>query len=116
MSCAEVARLLGDAPRKVQLWVRRFEEQGLTGLLEDERRGRPSRLSEAQLKELQEILRRSAADVGMTASLWDGKLTRKLCLHNRYFPELEMIVQSVERNLCLWRGGDDTLRRSCATT
>ena len=73
MSCGEVARLLGDAPRTVQLWVRCFEERGLTGLVEDERPGRPSRLSEAQLDELQRVLRGSPADVGMAASLWDGK-------------------------------------------
>ena len=46
--------------------------------------------------------------------LW--KLVRRLCLHNRYFPELEMIVQSVERHFGLWRDGDDTLRRLCAIT
>ena len=68
-----MARLLGDAPRTVQLWVRRFEDQRLTGLVEDERPGRPSRLSEAQLKELQEILNGSTADVGMAGGRWDGK-------------------------------------------
>ena len=28
MTCPEVARLLGDAPRSVEYWVHRFEEQG----------------------------------------------------------------------------------------
>ena len=31
MSALEVAQLLGDAPRTVQSWVRRFEEKGLAG-------------------------------------------------------------------------------------
>ena len=39
MRCPEVARLLGDAPRSVEYWVRRFERQGLAGLAEGERSG-----------------------------------------------------------------------------
>lgn len=42
------------------------------------------------------------------------KLTRRMSLHNRYFPELEGIVESVEECFNLWTSGDDTLRRLCA--
>src|ERR1035438_3430072 len=34
-TCPEVSRLLGDAPRTVENWVRRFEAQGLAGTLWD---------------------------------------------------------------------------------
>jgi len=44
MTCPEVARLLGDAPRSVENWVHRFDQEGLSGLTEGERSGRPSRL------------------------------------------------------------------------
>lgn len=37
MTCPEVAGLLGDAPRTVEYWVRRFEQDGLAGLTEGER-------------------------------------------------------------------------------
>src|SRR5438270_771896 len=57
MTCPEVARLLGDAPRSVEYWVHRFEQQGLGGLAEGERSGRPSRLSEKQSKEINRVLR-----------------------------------------------------------
>ena len=40
LTCPQVAAMLGDAPRTVEYWVRRFEEQGLAGLLEGERSGR----------------------------------------------------------------------------
>lgn len=73
MSCRQVARLLGDAPRTVQLWVHRFETGGLVGLLEGERPGRPSRLAEQQMHELGRVLRGSPADVRMGTHLWDGK-------------------------------------------
>ena len=41
MNCPEVGRFLGDAPRTVEYWVRRFEARGLAGLVEGERSGRP---------------------------------------------------------------------------
>src|SRR5579872_3304748 len=53
MTCPEVARLLGDAPRAVEYWVRHFEERGLAGLVEGARSGRPKRLSAARLQEVE---------------------------------------------------------------
>ena len=73
MTCPEVARLLGDAPRSVEYWVHRFEQQGLGGLAEGERSGRPSRLSEKQSKEINRVLRERPSDAGMRVNLWDGK-------------------------------------------
>ena len=73
MTCPEVARLLGDAPRSVEYWVHRFEQQGWGGLAEGERSGRPSRLSEKQSKEINRVLRERPSDAGMRVNLWDGK-------------------------------------------
>jgi transposase len=73
MSGLEVARLLGDAPRTVQYWVRRFEQDGLAGLLEGERPGRPRRLTERQLQQVNAALRRSPEECGLSGNLWDGK-------------------------------------------
>lgn len=42
------------------------------------------------------------------------KLTRRLCLHNRYFPTLEAVIQAVERTLARWQLGNPILRRLCA--
>src|SRR6185312_6557099 len=57
LTCPEVGSLLGDAPRTVEYWVRRFEEQGLEGLTEGQRPGRPPRLNAAQMREVNRILR-----------------------------------------------------------
>ena len=54
-------------------WVRRFEAQGLGGLTEGPRSGRPQRLSEAQLREVDAALRQTPRDWGLTGTLWDGK-------------------------------------------
>jgi transposase len=73
MTCPEVARLLGDAPRSVEYWVHRFQQQGLAGLTEGERSGRPSRLNEKQIKEINRVLRQKPSEAGMRVNLWDGK-------------------------------------------
>ena len=74
MTCPEVARLLGDAPRTVEYWVHTFEEIGLAGLLEGERSGRPRRLSDRQIQEVNAVLRRMPREVGLGGNLWDGKM------------------------------------------
>lgn len=42
------------------------------------------------------------------------KLTRRLCTHNRYFPELIDIVTAVSGQFELWSKPNDQLRRLCA--
>src|ERR1700676_5624764 len=64
MTCPEVARLLGDAPRSVEYWVQGFEAKGLAGLQEGERAGRPRRLDEKQLREINGALRRMPREMG----------------------------------------------------
>jgi transposase len=73
MTCPEVARMLGDAPRSVEYWVHRYRRQGLGGLTEGERSGRPRRLSEKQIEEIGRAIRNKPSDAGMRANLWDGK-------------------------------------------
>jgi transposase len=73
MTCPEVAKLLGDAPRSAEYWLRRFEEKGLAGLQEGERGGRPRRLSEKQLQQVNVALRQMPRGSGLGGNLWDGK-------------------------------------------
>lgn len=42
------------------------------------------------------------------------KLTRKLCVHNRYFPTLEDLISAVGNQFTLWAKPNDALRRLCA--
>jgi len=73
VTCPEAAALLGDAPRTVQYWVRRFEEEGFAGLADADKPGRPKKLSEKQLSEISKAVRGSPRDFGMTTNIWDGK-------------------------------------------
>ncbi|MFI5418464.1 MAG: helix-turn-helix domain-containing protein [Candidatus Lutacidiplasmatales archaeon] len=49
MTAPEASRMLGDTPRTVLYWVRRFGEEGLSGLAEEDRPGRPRKLPETQM-------------------------------------------------------------------
>lgn len=44
------------------------------------------------------------------------KLTRRLCLHNRYFGFLDGVVEAVEEQFAEWAKPNETLRRLCAIT
>src|SRR5258708_1165043 len=56
----------------VYYWSR-YEREGLGGLTEGERSGRPGRLSEKQIQEINRVLRATPSDAGMRVNLWDGK-------------------------------------------
>ena len=42
------------------------------------------------------------------------KLTRRLCLHNRYFERLDTVITAVEAQFASWTKRNNTLRRLCA--
>ena len=73
MSGGQVAQLLGDAPRTVAYWVRRFEQEGLAGLVDGERSGRPRRLNQEQVRQIDVALRQTPRDFGLIGNVWDGK-------------------------------------------
>ena len=44
------------------------------------------------------------------------KLTRRLCLHNVYFPKLDQVCISAERQFDQWSAGSNALKKLCAIT
>lgn len=73
MTAPEVAQLMGDGKRTVEYWVERFNQDGLAGLTEGDRPGRPQRLDADQLDQVAKVLRASPRNLGLNANLWDGK-------------------------------------------
>jgi transposase len=53
-------------------------------------------------------------DLNPIERVW--KLTRRLCLHNRYFSTLEEVVIAVEEQFSAWAGPNDALRRLCTVS
>lgn len=72
MTCPRVAQLLGDSHHTVVNWVRRFETEGLAGLAEGQRPGRPSRLSDQQMARVEAALRDSPETFRLRTQMWDG--------------------------------------------
>lgn len=72
LSCCGVAKMLGDAPRTVEYWVRRFEDRGFSGLMDGERPGRPPRLQKEHLAIIGDALRKDPREFGLCGP-WDGK-------------------------------------------
>ncbi len=75
-SAREAAELFGDAPRTVAYWVQRFKADGLAGLQEGARTGRPPTVSGAALAWVGRDLRRAPRACGYGQNLWDGPLLR----------------------------------------
>ncbi|WP_321471895.1 helix-turn-helix domain-containing protein [uncultured Paludibaculum sp.] len=74
MSCRQAAAILGDSPRAVEYWVRNFERNGLAGLRDGSRPGRPPRLTDDQMKLIGRALRRPPHSSGRSVGAWDGKV------------------------------------------
>lgn len=50
-------------------------------------------------------------DLNPIERVW--KLTRRLCLHNCYFPTLADVVAAVERRFAYWEQPNESLRKLC---
>jgi transposase len=53
-------------------------------------------------------------DLNPIERVW--KLVRRMCLHNCYFPKLELVTESVEAVFSKWVSNSDALRKLCAIT
>jgi transposase len=105
MSAPEVGRLLGDSPRTVQYWVDQFEREGLSGLVDKDKTGRPGRLGEREIVVINKVLREPPSVVGFQSNLWDGK-TLSAFIDKRFGIELK--VRQCQR---LFRQLDFRLRK-----
>lgn len=73
-SSYEAARIYGHSARSVQSWVKKLISEGLYGLWDKERPGRPRRLSKKEEQRLRDEIRRSPRELGYEQNLWDGPL------------------------------------------
>jgi transposase len=53
-------------------------------------------------------------DLNPIERVW--KLTRRLCLHNVYFPKLDQVRETAERQFDQWSGGSSTLNQAGITS
>jgi transposase len=75
---SEVARAVGVHRQSVSRWARELGESGMRGLRKAGRTGRPSKLSPAQLRELERALKRGPEAFGFAGGLWTAARVRDL--------------------------------------
>jgi putative transposase len=81
-TCSEVARLYGDSARSVAYWVKRFEAAGVSGLEEEQRSGRPSRLTPAQMNTVRAFAtKRSQSGKPTTGKALSSFINQKFGIH-----------------------------------
>jgi len=78
VSQSEVARRLGVHRQSVIRWVRQLAQSGRRGLKQAGRAGRKTRLSGAQLKQIEQALQRGPEAAGYTTGLWTTSRVREL--------------------------------------
>ena len=69
---SQIARLFAVSRWSVVKWIQRVNEQGVSGLEEKERSGRPCRLDPNVQQELEKALEREPREFGLKRNRWDG--------------------------------------------
>jgi len=67
----EIANTLKVHRSKVSLWLCHWQRDGVDGLLETQRSGRPSELSDRQRQELEDILDSGPVAYGFNSGIWN---------------------------------------------
>lgn len=94
MTCRQVAAVFGDSLRVLEYWVRDFERDGLAGLLECRRLGRPRRLTDEHLQIIGKVLQEPPSKAGLAARVWDGKT---LCAYVRREFSVNLGIRQCQR-------------------
>jgi transposase len=81
VSQSEVARRMGVHRQSVIRWARQLAQSGRTGLRKAGRAGRKPRLSAAQLKQIEQALKRGPETLGYASGLWTAGRVRELIEH-----------------------------------
>jgi transposase len=81
LSCSEAGRVYGDSARSVAYWMKRYEQNGISGLEEEQRSGRPSKLTAAQLKVVEKFVQKNSQNhEGPLAAALQSFIKRKFAI------------------------------------
>jgi len=94
--CCQVAEWFGVHQRTVERWVHYFKEYGIEGLKDEQKTGRPTKVRDDQLKQLQHDILFKPSELKYIENKWSGKLL-KTHLKQRY--GIEMSVRQCQRLL-----------------
>jgi transposase len=73
-----ISGVLGVHRSNVSLWLRHWQEEGLAGVLENPRSGRPSRLDPEQRQHLDELIDSGPIAYGFLSGVWTAPMVTRL--------------------------------------
>ena len=73
---SEIAKTLKVSSSQVSLWLKTYEEQGVEGLYEGKRSGRPCRLTDIQKLLLCDIIDSGPVAYGLLTGVWTSPIIR----------------------------------------
>ena len=95
-SCISAAKLFNDSPRAILNWMKRVNRSGDIESLKDQPgKGRKTKLTGKQLKQIQKVLQQAPINLGMTNDKWNGKTLSEYVTN-------EMGVQMQDRQCQRW--------------
>ena len=68
---------------RMNTWLKKYEVEGVKGILEGKRSGRPPKMTKKQRQWLREALKRKPSNLGFFAKRWDWKILDQL-LKNKW--------------------------------
>ncbi len=77
-SSGQIAQALGSPRSAVSKWLKTYEEQGVDGLMEGRRTGRPSRLTDLQKILICDIIDSGPVAYGSLSGVWTSKLISEI--------------------------------------
>jgi len=95
-SCYKVAEWFGEHPSSLERWVHNFNQFGIEGLKNEQKTGRPRKLYDKQLKQLQNDILKTPFELGYEQSKWNGRL---LQTHIQFQYDVELSLRQCQRLL-----------------
>ena len=77
-SAPEIADILKVHRSKVSIWLRNWQENGMDGILEGHRSGRPPAMSAAHRQDLADILDSGPVAYGFTSGVWTSPMVARV--------------------------------------
>lgn len=77
-SAPDISNILKVHRSKISIWLHNWQEEGMNGLLEGYRTGRPHELSETQLHELSDILDSGPVAYGFNSGVWTCPMVARI--------------------------------------
>jgi len=77
-SAPDIANLLKVHRSKVSIWLQNWQREGMDGILEGHRSGRPSSVSERQRQRLSDILDSGPVAYGFTSGVWTSPMVARV--------------------------------------